>query len=59
MYWVKIEVKIPYNGLAINPVFNYCHGPILGKYRVLKFSDLDCFFYNSCKTDYSEKYKGK
>ena len=55
----KIEEKIT-NGLAINLVCDYCHGPVLGKPRVLKFADLERFFCcNSCKTDYSEKYKGR
>jgi DNA-binding Lrp family transcriptional regulator len=55
----KIEEKIT-NGLAINLVCNYCHGSILGKPRVLKFANLERFFCcNSCKTDYSEKYKGR
>jgi DNA-binding Lrp family transcriptional regulator len=48
------------NGLAINLVCDYCHGPILGKPRVLKFAELERFFCcNSCKTGYSEKYKGR
>ena len=55
----KIEEKIT-SGLAINLVCNYCHGPILGKPRVLKFANLERFFCcNSCKTDYNEKYKGR
>ena len=55
----KIEEKIT-NGLGINLVCNYCHGPILGKTRVLKFANLERFFCcNSCKTDYSEKYRGR
>jgi Lrp/AsnC family leucine-responsive transcriptional regulator len=55
----KIEEKITH-GLAINLVCDYCHGPVLGKPRVLKFADLERFFCcNSCKTDYSEKYKGR
>jgi len=55
----KIEEKIT-NGLAINLVCDYCNGPVLGKPRVLKFADLERFFCcNSCKTDYSEKYKGR
>ena len=55
----KIEEKIT-NGLAINLVCDYCHGPVLGKPRVLKFADLERFFCcNSCKTGYSEKYKGR
>ena len=55
----RIEEKIT-NGLAINLECDYCHGPILGKPKVLKFADLERFFCcNSCKTDYSEKYKGR
>ena len=55
----KIEKKIT-KGLAINLVCDYCHGPVLGKPKVLKFADLERFFCcNSCKTDYSEKYKGR
>jgi Lrp/AsnC family leucine-responsive transcriptional regulator len=55
----KIEKKIT-NGLAINLVCDYCHGPVFGNPRVLKFADLESFFCcNSCKTDYSKKYKGK
>ncbi|HZA62421.1 MAG TPA: winged helix-turn-helix transcriptional regulator [Nitrososphaeraceae archaeon] len=55
----KIEEKIT-NGLAINLECDYCHGPVLGKPKVLKFADLERFFCcNSCKTDYSEKYKGR
>lgn len=39
----KIEGKIT-NGVAINLVCNYCHGPLLGKPRILKFADLERFF---------------
>ena len=55
----KIKEKIT-KGLAINLVCDYCHGPVFGKPKVLKFADLERFFCcNSCKTDYSEKYKGR
>lgn len=55
----KIEKKITI-GLAINLVCDYCHGPIFGQPRVLKFANMERFFCcNSCKTDYSEKYKGR
>src|SRR5687768_17074540 len=55
----KIEKKIK-TGLAINIICDYCHGPIFGYPRVLKFADLERFFCcNSCKTAYSEKYKGR
>jgi DNA-binding Lrp family transcriptional regulator len=55
----KIKEKIT-KGLAINLVCDYCHGPVFGKPKVLKFADLERFFCcNACKTDYSEKYKGR
>ena len=55
----KIKEQIT-NGLAIDLECDYCHGPVFGKFRVLKFADLERFFCcNSCKSDYSEKYKGK
>jgi hypothetical protein len=55
----KIEKKIT-TGLAINLVCDYCHGPVFGQPRVFKFANMERFFYcNSCKTDYSEKYKGR
>jgi DNA-binding Lrp family transcriptional regulator len=55
----KIEKKIT-TGLAINLVCDYCHGPVFGQPRVLKFADMERFFCcNSCKTGYSEKYKGR
>ena len=55
----KIKEQIT-NGLAIDLECDYCHGPVFGKPRVLKFADLERFFCcNSCKSDYSEKYKGK
>ena len=55
----KIKEQIT-NGLAIDLECDYCHGPVLGKPRVLKFADLERFFCcNSCKSDYSEKYKGR
>ena len=55
----KIEKKIT-TGLAINLVCDYCHGPIFGQPRVLKFANMERFFCcNSCKTDYSEKYNGR
>ena len=53
----KIKEQIT-NGLAIDLECDYCHGPVFGKPRVLKFADLEHFFCcNSCKSDYSEKYK--
>ena len=55
----KIGKKIT-TGLAINITCDYCHGPIFGQPRVLKFADLERFFCcNSCKTDYSKKYRGR
>ena len=55
----KIKEQIT-NGLAIDLECDYCHGPVLGKPRVLKFADFERFFCcNSCKRDYSEKYKGR
>jgi Lrp/AsnC family leucine-responsive transcriptional regulator len=55
----KIEKKIT-NGLAINIICDYCQGPIFGQSQVLKFANLERFFCcNSCKTDYSEKYRGR
>jgi DNA-binding Lrp family transcriptional regulator len=55
----KIEKKIK-NGLMINLVCDYCHGPVFDKPRVLKFADIERFFCCfSCKTAYSEKYKGR
>jgi DNA-binding Lrp family transcriptional regulator len=53
----KIEKKIT-KGLTIDIICDYCHGPVLGKPRVLKFADLERFFCcTTCKTDYNEKYK--
>jgi DNA-binding Lrp family transcriptional regulator len=55
----KIEKKIT-TGLAINIICDYCHGPIFGQPRVLKFAEIERFFCcNSCKTAYSEKYQGR
>ena len=55
----KLEKKIT-TGLAINLVCDYCHGPVFGQPRVLKFANMERFFCcNSCKIDYNEKYKGR
>ena len=55
----EIEKKIT-NGLQINLVCDYCQGPIFAKPRVLKFADIERFFCcYSCKTGYSEKYRGR
>ena len=54
-----LEKKIK-NGLVINLTCDYCHGPVFDKPKVLKFADLERFFCcHSCKTGYSEKYKGR
>ena len=60
----KIELdKIKQNlisGLAIKMVCDFCKGPVYGKPKVLKFADIERFFCcNSCKSGYSEKYKGR
>ena len=55
----KIKEQIT-NGLAIDLECDYCHGPVFGKPRVLKFANLERFFCcNSCTSNYSEKYKGR
>ena len=55
----RIEEKIT-NGLAINLECDYCHGPVFDNPKVLKFADLERFFCcHSCKTGYSEKYRGR
>ena len=55
----KLEKKIT-TGLAINLVCDYCHEPVFGQPRVLKFANMERFFCcNSCKIDYNEKYKGR
>ena len=55
----SLEKKIK-NGLAINLTCDYCHGSVFDKPKVLKFADLERFFCcHSCKTGYSEKYKGR
>jgi Lrp/AsnC family leucine-responsive transcriptional regulator len=55
----RIEEKIT-NGLKINLICNYCQGPVFDKPKILKFADLERFFCcNSCKTNYSDKYKGR
>jgi DNA-binding Lrp family transcriptional regulator len=48
------------SGLARKLVCDLCKGPVYGKPKVLKFADIERFFCcNSCKTGYSEKYKGR
>jgi DNA-binding Lrp family transcriptional regulator len=61
---LKIEIdkinKYVKSGLAIKMVCNFCDGPISGKPQVLKFADIERFFCcSSCKSGYSEKYKGR
>ncbi|MDQ6723656.1 MAG: AsnC family transcriptional regulator [Thermoproteota archaeon] len=60
----KIETdKIKENittGIAINLLCDFCQGPIFSKPKILKFADIERFFCcNSCKSGYSEKYKGR
>ena len=60
----KIETdKIKENittGIAINILCDFCQGPIFSKPKILKFADIERFFCcNSCKSGYSEKYKGR
>ena len=55
----KIKTSIN-RGLAIKMVCDFCEGPIAGKPKVLKFADIERFFCcNSCKSGYSEKYRGR
>ncbi len=60
----KIETdKIKENittGIAINLLCDFCQGPTFSKPKILKFADIERFFCcNSCKSGYSEKYKGR
>ena len=54
----KIKEQIT-NGLAIDLECDYCHGPVLGKPKVKICRLWTLFCCNSCKRDYSEKYKGR
>jgi Lrp/AsnC family leucine-responsive transcriptional regulator len=55
----NIENKIT-NGLAINIICDFCEGPVYGSPKVLKFANIERFFCcNSCKSGYSEKYRGR
>jgi DNA-binding Lrp family transcriptional regulator len=55
----KIKTSIT-TGLAIKMDCNFCNGPISGKPKVLKFADIERFFCCvSCKSGYSEKYRGR
>ncbi len=54
-----IEKKIT-SGLAINILCDFCDGPVYGKPRIQKFADIERFFCcTSCKSGYSEKYRGR
>ncbi|MDQ6723816.1 MAG: winged helix-turn-helix transcriptional regulator [Thermoproteota archaeon] len=55
----KINENIT-TGIAINLECDFCHGPIFSKPRILKFANIERFFCcSSCKSGYSEKYKGR
>ena len=55
----KIKKSIT-SGLTIKMVCDFCKGPISDKPKVLKFADIERFFCcNSCKSGYSEKYRGR
>ena len=55
----EIQKKIK-NGLAINIICDYCDGPVFGKHRILKFANIERFFCcTSCKSGYSQKYRGR
>ena len=55
----EIQKKIS-SGLAINIVCDYCEGPVFGKPKILKFANIERFFCcNSCKSGYSQKYRGR
>lgn len=55
----KIEKTIT-SGLELNLVCDFCDGPVYGKPKVLRFADIERFFCcNSCKSGYSEKYRGR
>ena len=48
------------SGLAINIVCDFCEGPVFDKPKVLKFANIERFFCcNSCKSGYSQKYRGR
>jgi DNA-binding Lrp family transcriptional regulator len=47
-------------GLAINIVCDFCDGPVFDKPKVLKFANIERFFCcTSCKSGYSQKYRGR
>jgi Lrp/AsnC family leucine-responsive transcriptional regulator len=55
----KIKRNIT-SDIAIKVVCDFCEGPISGNPKVLKFADIERFFCcMSCKSGYSEKYKGR
>jgi len=48
------------SGLAINIVCDFCEGPVFDKPKVLKFANIERFFCcTSCKSGYSQKYRGR
>ena len=52
--------KIITSGLAINIVCDFCDGPVFDKPKVLKFANIERFFCcTSCKSGYSQKYRGR
>ena len=55
----KIKKSIT-SGIAIKMMCDFCEGPISGKPQVLKYADIERFFCCvSCKSGYSEKYRGR
>ena len=55
----EIEKRIT-SGLVININCDFCEGPVFGKPKVLKFANIERFFCcNSCKSGYSQKYRGR
>ena len=55
----EIQKKIS-SGLAINIVCDFCEGPVHGKPKILKFANIERFFCcTSCKSGYSQKYRGR
>lgn len=55
------EHKIKFDkGSLVRIVCDYCDGPVHGKPSILKMGDQERFFCcTSCKTLYSEKYRGR
>ena len=55
----EIQKRIT-SGLAINIVCDFCEGPVFDKPKVLKFANIERFFCcTSCKSGYSQKYRGR